>query len=191
MVEPLYNKVADMSFHFWLHPNGKLDYLGHNFFMTDHSGKFQGCHLNDFPNIADIADNTTIANTINDSSEILSNALSSLDLHLLYSGPVGVDALWYRHNQGMLKLHPAIETNLRYTMGLVNLMMRKKLSFTTYASWQIAQFDEGQWSHFCQQKINEMPLLPQKGAITQGFLPLTPMNSRSFGAWMELSAHFS
>ncbi|MFT3738134.1 MAG: hypothetical protein QM786_05210 [Breznakibacter sp.] len=182
MAEPLYQKVFDMSFHFWLHPNGQFDYLGHNFFTTDHGGKFQGCFLNEMPLGIKTNAGHILADTIKEAKGLLLSALPKLRMENLYSGPVGVDALWYLDESGALKLQPAIEANLRYTMGLVNLMMRKKLNSAAEATWQIGQFEENGWEKTYREKFNGGPAMGKS-------MPLVPQNARLFGAWIDFNAN--
>jgi hypothetical protein len=186
LIEPYLQKLHDLSFHFWLHPHGAIDYLGHNFFTTDNGGQFTGCYLHGFP-AEDVIGLpiTHLKAMLTEGGDVLRQALLSLGLSQLYSGPIGVDAIVYKAENGAVMLHPAIEINLRYTMGFVNLQMRKRLGGDIKGRWGIAQFDVGEWARFCETQTLQNPLVVEDGKAVKGFLPLLPSDNL-FGAWMVI-----
>jgi hypothetical protein len=184
LIEPLLSKLHDLSFHFWLHADGAIDYLGHNFFSTDGSGKFKGCYLHRIPDRI-IEDIPHVTDYLAQGRSILMQALSSLGLHTHYAGPIGVDAMLFRRNDGTIVLHPSIEINMRYTMGYVNLQLRKRLGDDARGQWEIAQFGNGAWAGFCADMSVIHPLVMDGHRPVKGFLPLLPP-SGNFGAWLLL-----
>ena len=54
-----------------------------------------------------------------------------------YSGPVGVDALVWRDDQGKLMLRHVIELNVRMTMGRVALELQKKLNPNGWSDFSV------------------------------------------------------
>jgi hypothetical protein len=153
-VEPLLNKLTDLSFHFRVHSSGNIDYIGHTFFNTDNTGKFKGCLLEAYP---DTVFSQPWADGLKEAiewvQEPLKKALISLNLHHCYTGPLGVDALWHHTADGNF-LHPALELNIRHTMGLVNIMMREKLVNIKQGEWHIQQLNP---SHNNDTSINNSP----------------------------------
>jgi hypothetical protein len=184
LVEPLLSKFHDLSFHFWLNANGTIDYLGHNFFTTDVSGKFKGCYLHCIPDRI-MADIPQLADYLAQGRSVLMQALPLLGLHTNYSGPIGVDAMLYKGDDGSILLHPAIEINLRYTMGYVNLQLRKRFGNDARGQWEIAQLGNGAWAGYCTAMSLKHPLVRDGQRPVRGFLPLLPP-STTFGAWLVL-----
>lgn len=56
---------------------------------------------------------------------VVENVLKTMDMVIAphYSGPVGIDMMLYRDNDGNVALNPCVEINLRMTMGMVTAAM--------------------------------------------------------------------
>ena len=57
--------------------------------------------------------------------EVVENVLSALDniVAAHYDGPVGIDMMLYKQENGVVALNPCVEINLRMTMGMVTAAM--------------------------------------------------------------------
>lgn len=88
----------------------------------------------------------------------LETALTACIAHI-YSGPVGVDMLAYKKENGEVEIAPCIEVNLRYTMGFVAEGLAKKLSLTSPCLLCVVPWEE----------IRELPensiILSQPGSL--------------------------
>jgi hypothetical protein len=137
MVEPLFDKVVDVSFHFHIQQS-VAEYLGSVYFKTNSNGGFQGCYLN-VP-AEHNASVQTMMQTISNTISHLSNSIEkTFGTH--YNGFIGVDAMLIMHNNTLL-LHPCLEINMRTTMGLITLKMREKM-FGVNGFWEIVHAPSG------------------------------------------------
>jgi len=130
MTEKLHNKVADLSFHFRFEPNSEPEFLGIVYFDTNSNGQFKGCHLQNHPKpeINKLADLFIANNGI----EILKSTLKKYFNN--YEGFMGIDAMIIEES-GKYVLHPCVEINPRFTMGLLTLYLRKTIKENGY--WQM------------------------------------------------------
>ena len=57
--------------------------------------------------------------------QIINNVLQALDAIVAphYNGPLGIDMMLYRKENGTVSLNPCVEINLRMTMGMVTAAM--------------------------------------------------------------------
>lgn len=182
--ESYLDKILDLSFHFRI-DNEDVRYIGYNFFETDESGQFLGCYTN-MPTNA-MVDESLLMDAIEQGSQILKKALVKSGLNHQYQGPVGVDALLFRNKQNQIKLHPCIEVNLRHSMGLLNIHIRKYIHPTKQGKWQISMMDQNTWDEM--GKINKIASDSnlEDGLIAKGIIGLTPApQKKGFMAWMQM-----
>ena len=187
LVEPNLNKIADISFHFLIEPNGAVRFLGHAFFINDHKGHFIGSYIEEYPvNILQLIDMNWLSNSVNEAKTYLEEAIAKLKIHENYVGPVGIDGIIFTTDNGKLKLHPSLEINLRYTMGYYTLKFRQKLHPESKGQWYIKQSKNNEWSSFSttHKKIN--PITKKEGYILNGFIPVSDEKA-IFGCWLEIS----
>ncbi|PZX12943.1 hypothetical protein LX69_02747 [Breznakibacter xylanolyticus] len=184
--EPFLNNEIDLSFHFEIHPGGEVEYVGHNFFNTNDKGRFTGCLLAAWPDeVMRRDDAARLRAAVELAAVALRQALAGMAIHRLYSGPLGVDALWYRADDGSCYLHPAIETNIRYTMGRLNISLRQRLHPSAQGHWQMEQFAGNGFGEFCESHLRQSPPVLEAGQLRSGILPMVPWGG-SWGAWLVL-----
>ncbi len=170
VIEPCLNKLAETSLQFHIHPNGDIDYLGHAFFVTNDAGKFSGSIIDLYPNsVTSLIPINQIKDAIDEAVENLLKALLKLKIHLYYNGPVGIDAMFHQ-TQNEIFLHPAIEINIRHSMGYLTLALRKKVHPLATGFWEI---DFHQKQHRLST-ISQTPLEMEDGFIKKGEIALTP-----------------
>ncbi len=188
MVEPWLTKLQDFSFQFYIHSDGKIDFLGVNFFEAGEDGSFKREYIG-FPQNDK---HKRILKTLPESwvSEIENMLIETLQIQGFenhYCGPVGIDGIVFLDNNEVIKVQPCIEINFRYNMGLINMELRKKLHRDAVGSWQIKQFKPGEWPEFVKQSSSKYPACQANGKVISGFLPLVPYSGKQlFGAWAEL-----
>lgn len=141
MVEPWHNKVIDFSFQFEFQPN-RAQFIGVSFFETDEQGKYLGNWLRPQYEGRKL-EAYFFANTI---IEIFSQKLKfALEqaLGCEYEGHLGVDAMVVEEN-GTFRIHPCVEINLRYNMGLVALKLAEKVgnTFNLFRILSVQQLQE-------------------------------------------------
>jgi hypothetical protein len=127
--------------------------------------------------------------------EMLTESLSKSKYPFLYEGWIGVDVIIYRNEKGLLKFHPMLEINGRFTMGAIALKIRNYLAEGSCGFLQIFYSKTGNFQALCQKKEIEKPLVMYDHKIVSGFLPLTPPSpNHHFGAYVEVTApppHYS
>lgn len=181
--EPFLNKVTDLSFHFFIEKDS-VTYLGYNFFETDSAGQFRGCYT-DFPNPLP-AEATFLNDVINQGAQILKDSLIKLNIAGIYQGPAGIDALLFKNSKQQIRLHPCIEINLRHSMGLLNIHLRKHIHPLKKGKWQISMINKTQWDRLLQFHNQNNPQL-EDGLIANELVALTPPPAdKGFMAWLQL-----
>jgi hypothetical protein len=166
LAEPWLEKLQDLSFHFWVEEAG-IQFLGTTYFNTDKDGQFLGCYVTP-PPIHFLAMNDLNA-VVDKAIALLLKVLKKMNLNRRYHGPVGIDALFFKATDGV-KLHPCIEINLRYTMGLVNLSISKHLHPDCKGYWTIQRINSDAWQDMQAQN----PACLENGKWRKGVFMLTP-----------------
>jgi len=120
MVEPFYNKIVDFGMEFEVAANGMVSYQGLSVFKTA-NGAYVGSII-----ASEKAKRKILGKYISDDTiDKVKNAICDITTDLFankYQGPFGVDMMIVSDN-GILKLHPCVELNLRRTMGHVALAL--------------------------------------------------------------------
>lgn len=183
-IEPLYNKIADVSFQFVITETGMAVYIGHIFFINDNSGHFTGSHIEPYPlNIIKRINKTWLKSALEEAQKHLTESLSQMNLNHYYVGPVGVDAILFMNKKEKIKIHPCIEINLRYTMGTYTLSLRSNIHPHSNAIWGIERLNKQ------TPNVNDLILKPLKtsdGLISNCHIFLTD-NPDQFRVWLTIN----
>lgn len=126
-VEPWYDGVMDMALELDAKADGGVAYRGLSLFLTSPNGGYKANIVarqealkerlfekfpfieNHFPTLCSACE------------EVLSKVVEKT-----YEGPLGVDMMVVKNEQGTLLLHPCIEVNVRRTMGYVACVMGER-----------------------------------------------------------------
>lgn len=188
VVGPWHNKLLDLSFQFFSHGNGVIEFRGLTSFWTDHSGRFTGNYLQELPQDLSPELNDFICQNIPAIEQALTKALLASEYSTNYFGWLGVDALIWKSDDGMLKFHPCLEINCRFTMGAIALKVRTHLAEQSAGEFRIMHGKTGQFAQFCSEMTRKEPLIIDGRKIASGFLPVTPTTQDgSFGAWISVT----
>ena len=138
VAEPFLQRVEDFSVLYEIQ-NGKIECLGMTQLINDSRGQFRGIRL--APRFSKML-SPEVSEFLFKEADFISwynERIPSAILKLLpgYSGPVGVDALVWRDDQGRLMLRHVVELNVRMTMGRVALELQKKLNPNGWAYFSI------------------------------------------------------
>jgi len=166
LAEPFLDKLQDLSFHFWVEDD--IDFLGTTFFNTDKAGQFLGCYIE--PPSVDFMDAKLMGHIVERAAQLLLHSLKQMRINERYRGPIGIDAMFFKTQSGLVKLHPCIEINLRYTMGLVNLFLKKHIHAESVGYWNIERISSKKWE---KRQLENPPRL-KDGAWSEGLFMLTP-----------------
>lgn len=137
VVEPLLNREIDMAMLFNLNADGKVDYLGNNFYRSDSAGRFGVELIGQDPIRPYVERGEFPRDGVDMAADYLCRAIESMGWHEMYAGAIGVDSMLYRDDEGRLKMRLCIEANIRYTMGNVNLAIAKCFPQGVEAEWGI------------------------------------------------------
>ncbi|MFB6319692.1 hypothetical protein [Saccharicrinis sp. FJH54] len=137
MAEKLHHKIADFSLHFKLTPTEFPEYLGIVCFETNSNGQFKGCYLQKHPNpqIQHLID------TFLSGARISAYCGALKQWYPNYTGFLGIDAMVIKENE-QLSVHPLVEINPRFTMGLLTIRLRNYVNY------------DGSWSMLFDKKAN-------------------------------------
>lgn len=114
MVEPLYARHQDFGMEFEARADGTVAYCALSLFSTTAGGEYTSSWL-----LPDEAAARNVEGIAPDALRTLARRLTTLLAERLqgrYVGPLGVDMMTVEAG-GELRLHPAVEVNLRQTMG--------------------------------------------------------------------------
>lgn len=185
MAEKFLDKKLDFATHFKVSGN-EIEYLGFSLFSTSADGKYSGNYLK-----AAVPDELSeyldfLKSEISLLVQKLKRVLDISGLQLYYNGYLGIDGMVFQKND-RLKIHPCVEINLRYNMGLLTFELEKLLANESYGMFHQFGGKEGEFSKLMKLKQKESPLKIKGGKILQGILPLTEIDlGGSFGAYLEV-----
>ena len=185
--DTLLNKIQDVSFQFMIKENN-VEYIGHNFFYTDTSGQFAGCDIGGPVNHSRLFNDREKINTaIFQAANLIKQGIELLKLDKQYEGPAGIDGIFFKDDEGLLKLQPCLEINLRYNMGAANIFLKKRIHPEAKGIWKTGVFKNNEWMNFCLERTRKNPPRFTNRKLHHGFLPFTdPNGNKLFGAWLEL-----
>ncbi len=182
VIEKRLERVAEFSYLFH-YTKGRIKYDGINIYHSSDNGGMGWEIAGRQPYIFDIAAyEEIVADGANNLGEALENMLSTTR----YEGPIGVDAMLYKKNDGSISLRPCTEINMRYCMGHVAQKVARLFAKGTPIKWQMSHFSTpSKWKEFCEEQERLYPtLFNNAGEITSGFFRLTPIGETTqFGAY--------
>lgn len=182
---PWYQKLADLSFHFFAHGDGRIEFRGQASFITDEAGRYQGNYIDVIPDHLSDEQKKFIEAKSPAIIRGLEQALLTSPLAKNYRGWLGIDSILYHDEAGQLRIHPCLEINCRLNMGALTLKLRESLHEGATGSWRIGFFKPGTLPAFDQEQTAKYPLKMVNGKIVRGYLPLSPVwpKGKAF-AWM-------
>lgn len=188
MIEPWLNKRQDLSFQFYIHSGGHIEFLGLNFFEAGDVGEFKREFIRMPERLMNNMEKFNLPEDWeNETVNVLLGVLTESGFHKSYCGLIGIDGMIFKDESNRIKVHPCIEINFRMNMGYVNLKLRDILHPGSTGEWTIRQFETGEWERYAREKMNRYPVESADGKICQGFLPLVPFTAEQhYGVWAEV-----
>ncbi|MCW3785463.1 hypothetical protein [Plebeiibacterium sediminum] len=184
--EPLLNKIFDFSFQLNIKRNGAIECLGYSYFLNDSKGHFIGGNIN-WPHKEDDISEFLNSSTLQEATQLLITGLKTIEPHKFHEGPIGVDAIVFMDNNNTYKIHPCLDINWRYNMGLINIRLPRFVHKEAKGKWLVGSFKPGEWNQFIQKSKEANPLALVNNKIKSGFINMTPPNENArFGVWMEI-----
>lgn len=173
VVEPYFNKIQDFACEFTIESSGDIQFDGLSLFTTNDRCSYMG-------NIVASQQQLRQILSLNMDISVLDETVDKLKTHLhsifagKYMGPLGVDMMLCRMSDGEIRVHPCVEINVRYTMGMLSMQLLPLLAQGSVGQFTI-QFETTEEG--MQQYIRQLPE-PQfnhEGLLSRGSLLLTPV----------------
>ena len=177
-VEPVLDIRQDWAAEFYSDGKGTLDFVGWSRFDTNKRGAYLGNRLATQTDL--IAELTQAVG-----ARAHEAAIASVKNYLrerfasLYTGYIGVDMAVYAQG-GRLLLHPCIEINVRYTMGVAAILLYELWVETGRKGlFEVKSFrSEGEAHEWDSMMKRSHPAIIKDGRLRAGYLPLTDRSSR-------------
>lgn len=173
------NKTMDFAMEFYADGEGNIHYEGLSLFETEQKGAYTGNRL-----MPQTALQNKIESSMNKESLLKIRQAVTETLKTVYGdtykGYLGVDMLLYEQNNQMF-IHPCIEVNLRFTMGLVALrLFERYIHPEAYGSFYVT-FDKEAGKALTEHNNlkKNYPLQISTGRIKKGYLSLCPVTEKT------------
>lgn len=168
-------KVQDFAMEFFADGQGGIRYEGLSVFGTEERGAYSGNVLEN----QDCMRGRLTRLTGEELFERIRKAIAQVlqeTYASVYKGYLGVDMLIYRQNDGYA-IHPCVEINMRYTMGMAALrLFQKYIAPSATGDFRISFEGEAGEAYKRHQFMKKAyPLTFEKGKITEGYLSLCPV----------------
>ncbi|MDR3262655.1 MAG: hypothetical protein LBT78_12610 [Tannerella sp.] len=175
-IEQALDKVCDFAMEFESDGNGRVMYQGLSVFDTLPKGPFSSSLLGSPELLKKQLLPYVSENRLREVQEAVTTVLTET-LASVYQGYLGVDMLIYRRN-GAYLIHPMIELNLRYTMGLVAMQLSRRLMHPAAQGRFVIACDAPETayaSHLQMEKTHPLRLTGPK--IRSGYFSLCPVTT--------------
>ena len=184
MVEAFVDKQFDFSIQFYADGNGELDFRGFSFFETNDNGQYQSNILGFIPHELKQVLSPILQ------EELISGLKEALKTHNIpneYCGHLGIDCMLFLDTEGITKIQPCLEINLRYNMSVIASHLCQYLHPDAKGSYNIFAESKSDFISFNKRMIQEYPFKMKDGKWFKGYLPLTsPNQDKRFGAYVFL-----
>lgn len=170
--EPCYEKIQDFAMEFKVE-NSQLKFVGYSYFQTDDMGTYRGNLLASDSHIEKLLSAWIPLDELHTIRKVLMDLLSER-LVDQYDGYFGIDMMICKSSDRYF-LHPCVELNLRFNMGLVShALFENYIQSTAVGSYVIMHGrNSEELRTFSAQMGKDHPLVISNAKIEKGFCPLT------------------
>ncbi|MGL4994492.1 MAG: hypothetical protein ACRC6R_10330 [Bacteroidales bacterium] len=176
---PYLKKVCDFAMQFEIDSDSTVQFIGYTRFHTGSHGAYQGNQIGSqeliIKAITEWVDSRELHRVTKAVTKLIENNISPY-----YVGYLGVDMMGFV-DDGIIRIHPLVEINLRHTMGSVALKLYEKLLYKkSHGSLVIeyASTPDALCSRI-ESLSREYPLVIKDNRIESGFFELTYKNNNS------------
>ncbi len=194
VVEPLLEKLLDLSAQLEIADNGEAKLLGISRFITDGRGQYLGSFVHGM--VAGLEERTRrfLYGDGRDGRRLgrlfqrVADEVAGGMRESGFAGPVGVDALVYRCGAD-LRVKPVVEVNPRFTMGRVALELARRVNSARIAVWLTLRVEDMRAAGFDgagafaaeMERRAPLSLTPRDELISEGVLFTTdPAQATAF-----------
>ena len=170
------DKVQDFAMEFYSDGQGTVRYEGLSVFNTEERGSYTGNILEEQSTMLSRITRFTGEETYSRIQEAVRTVLQEV-YGSTYAGCIGVDMLVYRQKDGSFAIHPCIEINMRYTMGMVALrLFQHYVAPRAVGDYRVSYEKEAGEALEKHRLMSETyPLRLANGRIQEGYLSLCPV----------------
>lgn len=179
-IECALDKHQDFALEFYSDGNGNVRYEGLSLFGAGERGAYHGNVLGD-PNYLESFFVENFGDRFRQLKEAVREAVRQI-YGGIYTGYLGVDMLVYRRKtDGTFAIHPCIEVNLRYTMGMVALRISQKYLAPGARGDMRITYESKPGEAYEQHRFMKQayPLTLKDGKIREGYMPLCPVTKET------------
>ena len=175
-IESGLDKVQDFAMEFYSDGQGTVRYEGLSVFNTEERGSYTGNILEEQSTMLSRITRFTGEETYSRIQEAVRTVLQEV-YGSTYAGCIGVDMLVYRQKDGSFAIHPCIEINMRYTMGMVALrLFQHYVVPRAVGDYRVSYEKEAGEALEKHRLMSETyPLRLANGRIQEGYLSLCPV----------------
>lgn len=179
-IECALNKKQDFALEFHSDGQGNVRYEGLSVFSADSGGAYTGNRLGNQKYLYDFVIKYIGKQYFDRIIEAARQTLQTV-YGTVYNGYMGIDMLIYEDQDGNYAIHPCIEINMRYTMGMVAVRISQKyLAESARGDFQITfeNHPGDAYEKHCFMK-KAYPLEFENGKIKEGYLALCPVTKET------------
>lgn len=188
-IEPALNKKLDFAMEFFSSGSGNISYEGLSLFVTGEQGAYTGNFLGSQAMIEQQITNLTGKEILDEVRESLMFVLQDI-YSQQYTGYLGVDMMVYEDANGKLRIHPCVEINMRYTMGVVALRISEQVLANNVCGKFIICYHakESEALQLQQELEHKFPACFINQKLVSGYLSLCPVSKTSkYSAYLIIS----
>ena len=185
-VEPFLNKLQDFACEFYITEEGQVRFEGYSLFDISGRMTYSGNTVASQAYLHRCLTEHYDGGLLDKCVELVAQCLQSRFAGH-YTGPVGVDMMLCLNENNKVLLHPCVEINVRYTMGLLSMQLSRLLPMGKVGYFNI-HYERN--SDNLLQFANQFPAtyIDENGLLTRGTLKLTPLTPTShFLSWLSIS----
>ncbi|MDP4201832.1 MAG: hypothetical protein Q8861_04010 [Bacteroidota bacterium] len=178
IAEPIYDKLLDFAMEFSCN-DGETSFAGYSLFETD-KGIYRGNFLMSNESIVRRIEEYCVPVTFLLAIQSQLSTFITNNIAPFYTGLLGVDMFIYQEN-GLIKLHPCVEINLRMTMGCVaRIFYDNFVNSDITGHFYIDHYPSpGTLFNDHLHRRDETPLAATNGRISKGYISLTNITPHS------------
>lgn len=176
VAETRFRRLLDFAMEFQITPGGQARYLGLSVFQTSDTGDYLCNHVEAqallLRRVSDLLPHPAVLDDIRDTLLAILPTLYGNR----YEGPLGVDMMIYTGLDNLPRVHPCVEINPRYNMGILALRLARHLAPGSTATFSLRFSPHpGELHHALAIRQTTHPLHFDGSLLHQGYLPLTPV----------------
>lgn len=175
-IESELDKVQDFAMEFYSDGQGHVRYEGLSVFNTEKRGAYTGNLLEEQSAMLSRITQFTGEETYPRVREAVRLAVQEV-YGSIYTGYIGVDMLVYRQKDGSFAIHPCVEINMRYTMGMVALRLFQRYVAPEVVGDFLVSYEKEEGEALDRHRFMSKTYPPRikDGKIQEGYLSLCPV----------------